>query len=380
MSEELIKQWLFASESDSLEFKREQYRFTKASVDDKSEMLKDILAMANSWRQVDGYIVVGIEHRVEKPNIINGIDVTDPIEDAQLQQFVNSKVVGICEFSYSTFTVEGKTIGVFRLPVQKRPVYIKNDYGKRRANVVHVRRGSSSEEASPDEIIQMGIDFLKLNIKPNIEISLFDTLNSKYIEGNFEVEANYISVVDPIPDYSKGDKYPFNMLPVNRNYYREYVEHINFKLSFASFSFSLTNKGNKEATNIHIEIEILSSSIKILLDDSEIVEPEKDSLTNSFQQNPAFHESPYTAKRMENKWFITNKLSLLHAKQTLNLEGKIYLQSKKSETIKCITKVFFDGQASPTVQEFNIQIKFNQIELNWDVTYQKFLSLSAHKK
>ncbi|HEY5471443.1 MAG TPA: RNA-binding domain-containing protein [Bacteroidales bacterium] len=66
----LLDQWLYASESDSLDFKRDQYNFIKASDDEKSELLKDILAMINSWRTVDAYLVIGIEDRQEKPNIL----------------------------------------------------------------------------------------------------------------------------------------------------------------------------------------------------------------------------------------------------------------------------------------------------------------------
>ena len=35
-------------EGPTLDFKREQYRFDKASDEDKSELLKDILAFANT--------------------------------------------------------------------------------------------------------------------------------------------------------------------------------------------------------------------------------------------------------------------------------------------------------------------------------------------
>jgi len=66
----LLDQWLYASESDSLDFKRDQYKFIKASDDEKSELLKDILAMINSWRTVGAYLVIGIEDRQEKPNIL----------------------------------------------------------------------------------------------------------------------------------------------------------------------------------------------------------------------------------------------------------------------------------------------------------------------
>ena len=47
MTEEQFLQYKFKSESDSLDFKSEQYKFTSATDDQKSELLKDILAMAH---------------------------------------------------------------------------------------------------------------------------------------------------------------------------------------------------------------------------------------------------------------------------------------------------------------------------------------------
>ena len=59
-----IKQIEFLLDEDegtSLDFKRDQYKFEGASKEDKSELLKDILAFANAFRRSDAYILVGVE-------------------------------------------------------------------------------------------------------------------------------------------------------------------------------------------------------------------------------------------------------------------------------------------------------------------------------
>jgi hypothetical protein len=38
------------SEGDTLDFKRNNYQFRNATEDEKSELLKDILALANAWK------------------------------------------------------------------------------------------------------------------------------------------------------------------------------------------------------------------------------------------------------------------------------------------------------------------------------------------
>ena len=48
-------------ESSALDFKRDQYPFSRATDDGKSELLKDVLAFANAWRRSDAYILVGVD-------------------------------------------------------------------------------------------------------------------------------------------------------------------------------------------------------------------------------------------------------------------------------------------------------------------------------
>ena len=45
----LFERLLHEDESTTLDFKRDQYRFTKATEQEKSELLKDILGFANAW-------------------------------------------------------------------------------------------------------------------------------------------------------------------------------------------------------------------------------------------------------------------------------------------------------------------------------------------
>jgi predicted HTH transcriptional regulator len=44
-------------------FKRDQYPFEASSDDDKGELLKDLLAFANSWRRESAFILIGVEEK-----------------------------------------------------------------------------------------------------------------------------------------------------------------------------------------------------------------------------------------------------------------------------------------------------------------------------
>jgi hypothetical protein len=58
-----FEQLLHEEQGATLDFMVEQYRFAKASDDDRSELLKDILGFANAWRRADAYILVVELHR-----------------------------------------------------------------------------------------------------------------------------------------------------------------------------------------------------------------------------------------------------------------------------------------------------------------------------
>jgi predicted HTH transcriptional regulator len=147
VSNDILNKLRYRSEGDDLDFKQAQYHFVEGNDITKSEMLKDILAIANAWREGPGYIVLGFKDQRPHPAEVTGI--TDHIDDAQLQQFVNSKVKPKLTFLYEEHLFDGKTVGLISIPKQKRPFFISNSYGKLKSNVVYVRRGSSTDEAEP---------------------------------------------------------------------------------------------------------------------------------------------------------------------------------------------------------------------------------------
>jgi predicted HTH transcriptional regulator len=140
MNNELFERLLYENESTTLDCKKEQYRFAKATDDEKSELLKDILGFANAWRRSEAYILIGVkEVRGGRSNVI-GIPATDHLDDHALQQFVNNLTNQPVRFHYEAFGFEGKQVGIIRIDEQTRPIYLKKNYGKLKKNEVYVRR------------------------------------------------------------------------------------------------------------------------------------------------------------------------------------------------------------------------------------------------
>ena len=148
-----IESLLHEQESSSLDFKREQYAFEGASDDEKSELLKDILAFSNAWRRSDAYVLIGVEEVRGGRSV--PIGVRRHLDDAKVQQFVNSKTQKPIRFAYHVVNIEGVEIGVLWIPLQLPPFFLRRDFGRLKKDVVYTRHSSSTSTADPDEIIRM---------------------------------------------------------------------------------------------------------------------------------------------------------------------------------------------------------------------------------
>jgi hypothetical protein len=156
MNVDFIKTLLHQSESDTLDFKRDQYELSGADKSAKSEIIKDILAMANAWKTTDAYLLIGVDENPGGKAKVVG--VSGHLDDANLQQLVNANTNRPVRFAYIPMTVEDKAVGVIRIDQdQDRPLFLTRDYGSLKKGAVKIRRGTSTDEADADEIAEMGV-------------------------------------------------------------------------------------------------------------------------------------------------------------------------------------------------------------------------------
>ena len=170
-----FEQVLYEEEGPTLDFKRDQYAFAKASDDDKSELLKDILGFVNCWRRSEALIVIGVAEVQGGRSIVHG--VAEHLQDHSLQQFVNNMTNRPVQFCYQAFEFEGKQVGIIRIEQQQRPVYLKKDYGKLQKEKVYIRRGSSTDPSKPagiEEIALMGTSNQPVPLHATLEIEFAD--------------------------------------------------------------------------------------------------------------------------------------------------------------------------------------------------------------
>lgn len=258
LNDGIITTLRYKSEGTDIDFKSTQYRFEGGSENDKAEMLKDILAIANSWRDGNGYILLGFKD--QRPHPAEVVGISKSIDDAAIQQFVNGKVSPKLTFSYEEHLYGGRTVGVITIPKQKRSFYLSNAYGKLKSNVVYVRRGSSTDEAEPPEIAEMVIaDSGRTDVK--VDLSVLTSLNSDLPA---TIARRYLQFTESFPDYESPlpnlDWTGFAIIPSlnkdNRAFWRECAEYIKISESVIHIQFVLHNRSEVQLSNTKLEVSV----------------------------------------------------------------------------------------------------------------------------
>jgi len=226
MEPQAFEQLLFRGESEVLDFKVNQYRFEGATDEDKSELLKDILAFANAWRDSDAHILIGVKEVPNGRSTVSGI--SGHLSDNNLQQFVNSKTQKPVRFRYEGLVVNGQNVAAIIIPLQSRPFFLMSNYGKLAKEKIYLRRGSSTDIATPDEIAEMG----KATGRP---------------KANFEIKTGFSIKQIPIPEIW------LSAFLVNKGNATAYDAQVNFKEKQAvprSVDYSLwTDKSAPSSTH-----------------------------------------------------------------------------------------------------------------------------------
>lgn len=238
----LIETLLYKGEGSALDYKVQQYPHDGAIPEAKGELLKDILAFSNAWREETAYILIGVSNAGE----VVGLD--KDLDDSRVQEFINGKTNAPVNFSYRSLTYDGKTLGLYTIPVQDRPIFAKKLYGKVAADTVYVRRGSATAIARPDEIAKMGA----MGSGATVDAPAFAV---KIISPSYEQAMSNISL--EYKKFNLADRYSlrhgsYGPLKLNQHYYRELARYIQIKNGLVPFTLEIKNTGTNFANDLKL--------------------------------------------------------------------------------------------------------------------------------
>lgn len=144
-----FKKLLAQNESETIDFKRDQY-----NLDDdhrKSKFIKDVLAMANGPLKGRKHIILGVKAYLNGSKDLVGIK--ESRDDEQFQSIIRDKVHHVPNFLYEPVEYNGQQYGVITIfESRKRPHMPKKNFGILKEGQVYIRRGTKNDVAGPDEI------------------------------------------------------------------------------------------------------------------------------------------------------------------------------------------------------------------------------------
>ena len=371
---EVLEELLYEQESQTLDFKSEQYKFIGAEPHEKCELLKDILAFANAWRRTDAYILIGVKEN--KGGRAEVVGIHEDIDDAQLQQFVNQKVQRPINFSYHAMDFENKNIAVIKIGAQERPIYLKNNYGKLKKDIIYVKRGSSTDIASPDEISKMGLPTTEPYSKePKLTFCFADLESRQIIGSETEAETKIINILNEssIPDYGSSSSGIFSIdfydPTKNKNYYRELADYVKQYNYFAPIAFSLYNESSIVSSGINIELSIKNkNNILTICEKDNLPDlPSSEGIILRHNINTIINSSKSTTRlrRVGTDYLVNFYIEKVQPKQTIFYEENLYFGSTKSSNVQIEFTIYSDNLSNPLTGTLTLSLKPHEKSISY---------------
>lgn len=367
-----LEDLLYEEESSYLDFKQQQYPFVRENDYVKSELLKDILAFANAWRRQEAIILIGVEEVKGGRGIVNG--VADHLEDANLQQFVNSKINEPLSFLYEAHSIDGEPVGVIRIPVQKRPFFAVKTYGKVSENAVYLRRNSSTDKATPEEVFRMGESWQKENIeKPVLNLQFGDKDLHQTLGCSHLITSTVIQLPDDRDIPTLREKKPLIGVQVeqpNSNYYRDVASYLRKHAMLVPLSFHVRNTSTVLAKNVAMQVSWEAPREFVVQTDYPKKPKRK---TNTLYDTPSILDSDQSQQieRKEGFWRQSIDLGNIRPKEAV-WSPTFYTGCSINKIAEALVTIYADNLSTPMKEICEIEFEVDSHEIN----VEKLLSIA----
>lgn len=362
--QELAESLLSEEESPSLDFKRDQYKFKLATDEEKAELLKDILAFANAWRRSDAYIFIGVEEVKGGRSIVLGI--SEHLDDADLQQFVNSKTNRPIDFAYIPVLLEGKRVALISIPQQERPTYLVKPYGGLLKDTVYIRRGTSTDIAKPTEVARMGKSSATINARaPILGAFIVSGVDDDAREKSCQLESVIISLPSDkeLPDYgiSAGRGLMFAGLG-NKDFYRDWARWNAIRAYLVGIRFAVANTGDALADSVKIVFTVKDSpGLSVYAEHNLPSAPDPGGLYPNLRFDRLSRgAADIICKRLQSGWRCTIPIGKVTAKDTGVCADRLYFGATEPCELRISTETFSDSLPNPVVDELTITLSVKE--------------------
>lgn len=379
----LVEELLYGSEGVDLDFKRDQYPFDGASDLEKAELLKDVLAFSNAFRRSDAFILIGVDEASGgRPKLVG---VSQHLKDADLQQFVNTKTNRNVVFAYHAVEVEGRQIGVIRIEEQQKPIFLKKDFGfdptrnrhRLTANVVYFRVGSSTKEASPEDIARMGSHTVR---QPTYQMDLqFANVLDRTVAGTvlktshefliFDGKIlNYTSEVASNSPFSIGFRPALTGQQDNPDFWREAYNYVLHWKSLAEIGFCIENRGDTTVDDVTVELPFAIDDRFLLIPEDAMPERPRPTSNWLYPRVPdvSVHKPDICVEKRGNQQVVMLGFGKVQAGERRFLSDSLYLGNPIEKHIAVDAVIRADQFPSPLVTRLEFQAQGIVKQAEWD--------------
>lgn len=377
------------TESETFDFKSGQYKFYSATDEEKSELLKDIIAFANAWKTGEAFIVIGVAEKNGRKDAVVG--VTTPLKDNDVQQFVNSKTNRPVRFLVYSDKAEGQDINVIQIARdQQRPIFLSKAFGKLKSNDVHIRSGSSTAIASPDQIAEMAKADQQVSIaQANLDFEWADSTEHRRL--GKEVTINCVKLVDPPPRPPKPKiplpepylppsiinsldsmmksicaQYATPLTPTmslnNGPSAEEVLEYTKALAMIAPLRIWLKNLGLRNASSVKVRIPIPRASGVRVVDESDLPKKPQGRLYMGLNLHSSISFGTYVKESSEG-WNVEIDAKTIQPQDEFWSYENFYLSSDGDCTIETSATIFADDLAKPIEIPLKIRIEVTTREI-----------------
>lgn len=202
-------------ESDYLDFKEEDYH-----KENKVELVKDIIAFANSHSIRNKYIIIGIKEKNNVCEEIKGIDKEKVKDEAEFQQIIRTYIKDDLIVEYKIINIEGKDLLIIKIPATNntnRPYMVKTQIKNLKENEIYIRKGSTTALANKKDLEYMFKEnknsrlvvqsYLTGKLSNKIQLSEVNSKIEKYKQEKFEKLKQLVDEINKL----KGNEFSFGI-------------------------------------------------------------------------------------------------------------------------------------------------------------------------
>ena len=274
MNDHLITVLLEQGEGATIDYKEEPYVINREVPggggkkldpayfeEKKSELLKDILAMANAFREQDSYILIGARELTGQPAEVVGVEREAIHNEADIQQFISTHVEKPINFEYKPVQYRGHTLVVLRIPLEQlatRPFLSRNDYGVVNKGVTYLRRGSHTDVAGAETLRAMFSSENRAATFVPPRVSLLDQNRNRTQHLLIPIRRTRVQDPQSLPDFADQRGWFMKKFgsQVNPHYWRELATCAPIRLNSAWIDLEIVNTSDIYLTECTIQIVV----------------------------------------------------------------------------------------------------------------------------